>query len=189
MDPSRDLSTDLQAETARIIHYTILDQISETIAVTQAAMKTTITDKPTTGTTIETEGTNKTHGMTKEIIAFRTGILQKEAFVQGMISCIEKTKVHCVGSQLDPSERWDYIKFECLQFAKNFSKQVASSRKELTHNLNRLYNELQYKILECTQVESIQGEETLKQVQHKINTLEEEKVRGPYTGHDASEIN
>ena len=69
-----DLLTDLQAEAAHTIHHTIRDQISEKIADTQAAMKITKTDKLTTGTTIETEGTNRTHDTTREIIAFRTGM-------------------------------------------------------------------------------------------------------------------
>ena len=41
---------------------------------TQAATKITTIDKLTTGTTIETEGTNRTHNTTKEIIVFRTGM-------------------------------------------------------------------------------------------------------------------
>ena len=74
MDPSMDLSINLQAETAHTIHHTILDHISETIVNTQAAMKTTKTDEVSTGTTIETEGTNRTHNMIRQIMAFRTGM-------------------------------------------------------------------------------------------------------------------
>ena len=66
--------TDLQAEAAHTIHHTILDHISETIVDTQAAMKTTKTDKVSTGTTIETEDTNRTHDMIREIMTFRTGM-------------------------------------------------------------------------------------------------------------------
>ena len=69
-----DFSTDLPAETVLTIHHTILDQISETIVDTQAAMKITKTDKVSTGTTIEIEDTNRTHGTTREIMDFRTGM-------------------------------------------------------------------------------------------------------------------
>ena len=69
-----DLLTDFQAGTAHTIHHTILDQISEKIVDTQAAMSTTKTEKATTGTTIEIKGTNRTHSMTREIIAIRSGM-------------------------------------------------------------------------------------------------------------------
>ena len=69
-----DLSTDPPAEIVHTIHHTILDQISETIMDTQAEMKITRTDKVSTGTTIETEGTSKIYGMTKEIMSFKTGM-------------------------------------------------------------------------------------------------------------------
>ena len=54
-------------------HHIILDQISETTVDTLAMMKTAKTDKISTGTTIETEGTNRTHGMTRET-GFRTAM-------------------------------------------------------------------------------------------------------------------
>ena len=67
-----DLLTDPPAEIVHTIHHTILDQISETIMDTQA--KITRTDKVSTGTTIETEVTSKIHGMTKQIMSFKTGM-------------------------------------------------------------------------------------------------------------------
>ena len=70
MDPS----TNLPAGTVHVIRHTILDRISETIADTQAAMKIIKIDKVSTGTTIETEGTNRTYGMTREMTGFRTGM-------------------------------------------------------------------------------------------------------------------
>ena len=73
MDPSTDSLTDLQAETAHTLHHTILDQISEAIAVTQATLKITKTDRISTGTTIETEVTNRTYGMTRGM-SFKTGM-------------------------------------------------------------------------------------------------------------------
>ena len=66
--------TDLQAGTAHTIHHIILDLISEITVDTQAAMRITKTDKVTTETTIEIKGTNRTHGMTREIMATRTGM-------------------------------------------------------------------------------------------------------------------
>ena len=74
MDPLMDLLTDLQAGATHTIHRIILDQILEVTADTEAVTKITKTDKLTTGTTIETEGTNRTHDMTREIIAFRIGM-------------------------------------------------------------------------------------------------------------------
>ena len=73
-----DLSTDLQAEPAHIIHHTILDQVLETIADTQATVTSCRTDRATTETTIE--GTSKTCGMTKETMAIKTSmtIIMKE---------------------------------------------------------------------------------------------------------------
>ena len=69
-----DLLTDLQAGTTHTIHHIILDLISETTVHTQAAMRITKIDKITTETTIEIEGTNRTHGMTRGIMATRTGM-------------------------------------------------------------------------------------------------------------------
>ena len=74
MDPSMDLSTDLQAGTAHTIHHIILDLISEITVDTQAAMRITKTDKVTTETTTEIKGTNRTHSTTREIMATRTGM-------------------------------------------------------------------------------------------------------------------
>ena len=70
MDPLTDLPA--TAETTHTTHHTILDQISEAIADTQAT-KTAKTDKASTKTTIETEGTRRTHGMTREM-GSRTGM-------------------------------------------------------------------------------------------------------------------
>ena len=67
-----DLSTNLPAEIAHTIHHTILDQISETIADTQA--KIPRTDKVSPGTPIEAEGTSRTCGMTREIMGSKTGM-------------------------------------------------------------------------------------------------------------------
>ena len=65
MDPSTDLPTETT--------HTILDQISETIADTWAAMKIIKTDKISPGTTTETEGISRTHGTTKGM-GFKTGM-------------------------------------------------------------------------------------------------------------------
>ena len=73
MDLSADPLTDLPTDTTHTIHQTILDQISETIADTWATMKIIKTDKISTGTTTETEGTSRTHGMTRGM-GFRTGM-------------------------------------------------------------------------------------------------------------------
>ena len=73
MDPSTDPLTDHPAETIHTTHHTILDQISETIEDTRAAMKITKTDKVSIETTIEAEGTNRTQGMTRGM-DFRTGM-------------------------------------------------------------------------------------------------------------------
>ena len=51
MDPSMDLSTDLQAETVNLTHQITLDQITETTAT--PATTTHTTDKDSAGTTIE----------------------------------------------------------------------------------------------------------------------------------------
>ena len=71
MDLSTDLLIDLQAGTAHTIHHLILDQISEGAMGTWA--RTARTDRTSTGTTAETEGTNKIPGLIKEIIVFKTG--------------------------------------------------------------------------------------------------------------------
>ena len=68
-----DLLTDLQAGTAHLIPHIILDQITET-TVTTAAMTHT-TDKDATGITIETEDTNITQDMNREIKTTRTGMI------------------------------------------------------------------------------------------------------------------
>ena len=73
MDLSKDSLTDLSAETVHTIHHTVLNQISETIVDMQAAMKIIKTDKASTGKTIETEGTNRTHGTTRGM-GFKTGM-------------------------------------------------------------------------------------------------------------------
>ena len=78
-DQQMDLSTDpltdhpATAGTVHTIHHTILDQISEAIADMQVTMKTTKTDKVSTGTTIETEGTNRTQDTTRGT-GFKTGM-------------------------------------------------------------------------------------------------------------------
>ena len=97
-----DLSTDCQAEAAHIIHHTVLDQISETIAATQATMKATTIDKPTTETTIETEDTNRTHGMIKEIIAFRTGMTTTKT---GMGLTTEDDQLNTDTTEINPEHR------------------------------------------------------------------------------------
>ena len=61
------------SRTTHTIHHTILDQISEAIADTQAAMKTIKTDKVSTRTTIEIEGTSRTHSTTRGM-GSRTGM-------------------------------------------------------------------------------------------------------------------
>ena len=72
MDPLTVPPTDPQAKIAHIIHHLILDQISKAITGTQV---TTIrTDKTSPETTTETAGTNRTIGMIREIIAFKTGM-------------------------------------------------------------------------------------------------------------------
>ena len=66
MDPL----TDLPAGIAHIIHPSILDQISGT---TMGIRVTTKTDTASAEIIVETEVTNKITGLTKEIIAFKTG--------------------------------------------------------------------------------------------------------------------
>ena len=56
MDLGTDLSTDHQAEIIHLTHHKILEQITE-VAVTPVTMIHT-TDKATTETTAETEGTS-----------------------------------------------------------------------------------------------------------------------------------
>ena len=73
MDPSVDLSTDLQAGTAHLILHIILDQITETTAILATMIHTT--DKDTTATTIETEDTNTTQDTNREAITTRTGMI------------------------------------------------------------------------------------------------------------------
>ena len=66
-----DLLTDLQAEVVHITLHSILDPISEAIAITLEIMTT---DRDTTGTTIETDHTKKTPDMMREIRTTRTGL-------------------------------------------------------------------------------------------------------------------
>ena len=87
-----DLSTDLQAEPAHIIHHTILDQVSETIADTQATVTTCRTDKTTTETTIEIEGTSKTCGMTKETMAIKTSMTI--IMIEMHLQCTSGSRLH-----------------------------------------------------------------------------------------------
>ena len=70
MDPS----TCLQAGTVPIIPHSILDQITEITTTIPTTMSHT-TDKATTGTTIETEGTNRIQDTTKETNVIRTGMI------------------------------------------------------------------------------------------------------------------
>ena len=58
---------------------TILPQISGPTVDTRATMKIAKTDKISTGTTIEREGTNRTHGTTREM-GFRTGTEDRNRF-------------------------------------------------------------------------------------------------------------
>ena len=67
MDPL----TGLQAGAFHITLHSILDQITEAITAIPVVITT---DKVTTETTIETEHTNKTTDMTKEIKATGTGM-------------------------------------------------------------------------------------------------------------------
>ena len=71
MDLSMDPLTDLPA-IAETTHHTILNQISEAIADTKI-MKTAKTDRASTKTTIETEGTSRIHGTTRGM-GSRTGM-------------------------------------------------------------------------------------------------------------------
>ena len=73
MDPSTDPLTDLQVEAAHTLHHIILDQISEAIVDIQATPKITKIDRISTGTTIETEVTNRTYGTTRGM-GFKTGM-------------------------------------------------------------------------------------------------------------------
>ena len=70
MDPSMDPSTDLPVEIAQTTHHSILDQISET---TMGTRMTARADRTSTEKIMETEVTNKTTGLIKEIIASQTG--------------------------------------------------------------------------------------------------------------------
>ena len=88
MDPL----TEHPAETIHTIHHTILDQISEIIADTQAAMKITKTGKVSTETTIEAEGTNRTQGMTREM-GFRTGMTTTKIEI-GLITEDNQTNIN-----------------------------------------------------------------------------------------------
>ena len=69
-DPSMDLLTDLPVEIAHTTHHSILDQISERAMCTQT---TTRVDRTSTEKIMETEGTNKIMGLTKELTASQTG--------------------------------------------------------------------------------------------------------------------
>ena len=66
-----DHLTDLQAEVIHITRHSILDQISEAIAITP---EITTTDRDTTETTIEADHANKIPDMTREIRTTRTGL-------------------------------------------------------------------------------------------------------------------
>ena len=70
MDPSMDLSTDLQAETVHLTSQITLDQITETTATTATMICTT--DRDITGTTIEKGDTNTTLDMKRET---KTGMI------------------------------------------------------------------------------------------------------------------
>ena len=65
--------TDHQAEIIHLTHHKILDQIKE-VAVTQVTMIPT-TDKATTETTAETEGTSNNRDTNREIKITKTGMM------------------------------------------------------------------------------------------------------------------
>ena len=69
MDPS----TDCQVEIIHLTHHKILDQITE-VAATPVTMIHT-TDKATTETTAETEGTSNNRDMNREIKITKTGMI------------------------------------------------------------------------------------------------------------------
>ena len=71
LDPSMDHLTDLPVETTHTTHHSILDQISET---TMGTRTTTRISRTSAGKSMETEVTNKTIGLIKEIITSKTGI-------------------------------------------------------------------------------------------------------------------
>ena len=73
MDHGMDLSTDHQAEIIHLTHHKILDQITE-VAATPVTMIHT-TDKATTETTSETEGTSNNRDTNREIKITKTGMI------------------------------------------------------------------------------------------------------------------
>ena len=68
-----DLSTDRQAEIIHLTHHKILDQITEVIATPVTMTHTT--DKATTETTAETEGTSSNQDANREIKITKTGMI------------------------------------------------------------------------------------------------------------------
>ena len=68
-----DFLTDRQAEIIHLTHHKILDQITE-VAVTPVTMIHT-TDKATTETTAETEGTSNNQDTNREIKITKTGMI------------------------------------------------------------------------------------------------------------------
>ena len=64
--------TDHQAETIHSTHHKILDQITEVTATPATMIHTT--DKATTETTAETEGTSNNRDMIREIKTTKTGM-------------------------------------------------------------------------------------------------------------------
>ena len=73
MDPTTDLSTDLQAGAAHLIPHIILDQTTETTAT--PARTTHTTDRDTTEITIATRDTNITKDTIRETKTTKTGMI------------------------------------------------------------------------------------------------------------------
>ena len=97
MDPSMDLSTDLQVETTPLTLQIILDPVTETTATLTAMTHTT--DRDTIETAIETGDTNTTQDMSREAKTTKTGMITIR-IETGLITEEDQTNTNIIGTNL-----------------------------------------------------------------------------------------
>ena len=102
--------------------------------------------------------------------------LLKEEFCQGIIECINNTHQSMYGSDLSASERWTTIKSECACFARDYSKNCSTKKRELLCNLYELQTVLVNEEMNYGNTSTSHNNVTLQEIEHKINQLEKENV-------------
>ena len=101
--------------------------------------------------------------------------LLKEEFCQGTIEW-KKTHQSMYGSDLSASERWMTIKSECACFARDYSKNCSTKKRELLCNLYELQTVLVNEEINYGNTSTSHNNVTLQEIEHKINQLEKENV-------------